>query len=212
MSPKIGVADARREQVMQAALQRLVESGYCALSVREVAKAAGVSTGVLYHYFQNKDDIVIHSLAAAFTDTDRELRERVDQSPRGMDRLQAYLRLAAALGRTDPTTVQVLMNAFGQANYSPAIGSRLARLFASFRSYANRTLTEALQEEGVELDPQRRQNLAAIIVGVGIGLSLQWAIDPGAVDPDGCGLELERLFGTGLEQGGESDDGLSSDA
>jgi len=192
--PKVGVADARRAQVKRAALECLVKNGFGALSVKDIAAQAGVSTGVLYHYFRNKDDILIQSLAAAFAGSDRDLRETVGAQPRAVDRLRTYLRLAATIGRSDPATASVLLNGLGQMEYSEAIGGRLARLFAGFRTYAAETLQEAYEEAGIGLTPERRSALAGLIVAVGLGLLCQWAVQPGSIDTEACGRELEKLF------------------
>lgn len=191
MSPRVGVWEKRREQVKRAALECLVLNGYGNLSVRAVAARAGMSTGVLYHYFKNKDDILIQSLATAFAGSDRALREAVGKG-RGEERLLVYLAQAAAVGKQDPTTVQVLLNGLGQVSYSPAIQERLGRLFASFRSFAANVLAGAAAPE--ELPRERQEALAALIVAVGLGLSIQWLTDPGSICPERCGAELRHLF------------------
>ncbi len=202
MSPRVGVAAARREQVKQAALACLVENGYGNLSVKAIARRAGVSTGVLYHYFRNKDDILIQSLAAAFANSDRDLRVAVDQAAAGAERLQVYLRLAAALGPADPATSSVLLNGLGQVEYSPAIRGRLARLFADFRHYAREAVRGAQTATDPEPATVSQEARAALIVAVGLGLLCQWAVQPGSVDAHACGEELQSLFAAISRQGG----------
>lgn len=201
MPPRPEVRQRRREQVKRAAMECLVDAGYGSLSVRAVAARAGVSTGVLYHYFRNKDDILIQSLATAFAGSDRVLRQAVDER-QGAERLREYLTQAAALGRQDPATVQVLLNGLGQVAYSPAIRERLGRLFASFRGYAAGVLDDWAGPG--ELTRDRRQALAALIVAIGLGLSIQWATEPGATSPEACGEELRHLFSL-LATGGTAD-------
>lgn len=205
MSPKVGVAGARREQVMRAALECLVRDGYTNLSVKAIAQEAGVSTGVLYHYFRNKDDIVIQSLATAFAATDRSLRSSVDEAQPGLSRLQAYLEMAASVGKQDATTVAVLLNALGQAGYSEKIHERLARLFGNFQRYASATLQDALAADERELPAERKEALSALIVAVGLGLSVLWAVQPGVSSPEACSKELQELFLAVSAQRGRTD-------
>ena len=47
-------ADARREQLLLAARVLFAERGVRATTVREIARAVGVTEGVLYHYFPSK--------------------------------------------------------------------------------------------------------------------------------------------------------------
>lgn len=193
MSPRVGVADARRQQVKEAALACLIEQGFASLSVKDIARRAGVSTGVLYHYFANKDDILIQALAMAFLEADDSLRRRVGAAPAGGPRLAAYVDEAATMGRDHPRATRVLLSALGQAEYSAAVAGRLARLFASFRRYA-RDVIEQAQPAGPAAPPAQADALAAVVVAAGIGLACQWAVQPGAVDPGACGALLRQAL------------------
>ena len=51
--------DSRREEVAGAAAALIANEGLEALTTRALAKALGCSIGVLSHYFNNKEDIVI---------------------------------------------------------------------------------------------------------------------------------------------------------
>ena len=48
---------ARREQLVQTALRLFSEKGYRGASVRDIARAAGVNEGLIYHYFSGKGDL-----------------------------------------------------------------------------------------------------------------------------------------------------------
>jgi AcrR family transcriptional regulator len=50
-------SEQSRRQVLDVALQRFSRGGYRATSVRDIADAAGVSTGNLYHHFPDKESI-----------------------------------------------------------------------------------------------------------------------------------------------------------
>jgi AcrR family transcriptional regulator len=51
-----------RKQVLDAALRLFSHRGYRATSVRDIARAAGVSTGNLYHHFAGKEAIFLELL------------------------------------------------------------------------------------------------------------------------------------------------------
>lgn len=61
--PKIVDHDERRAALCLAAARLIHEKGLEAATVRAIAKAAGCSTGVLAHYFADKNDLVAHVLA-----------------------------------------------------------------------------------------------------------------------------------------------------
>ncbi len=59
------VEPERREQLIAAAARVIARSGYDAATVRDVAREAGVSTGVIAYYFEGKDDLFAHVLRSA---------------------------------------------------------------------------------------------------------------------------------------------------
>src|SRR6476620_2827252 len=52
-----GDAEARRRRTLDAAAALLDEGGYTALTIRAVAKRSGTSTGLIYQYFADKQEI-----------------------------------------------------------------------------------------------------------------------------------------------------------
>jgi AcrR family transcriptional regulator len=61
-----------KAKILDAAFRRLVDEGYAALSVREIAKDAGVNHALINYHFHTKDQLVIAVLEAA----NRRLLER----------------------------------------------------------------------------------------------------------------------------------------
>ena len=55
--PKIVDHDAQRAELLDGAFELFADNGYSATSMRTLAAGLGVSTGTLYHYFGNKEDI-----------------------------------------------------------------------------------------------------------------------------------------------------------
>lgn len=51
--------DKRKKQLLQVALDVFIEKGYYGTSTREIARRAGVSSGLLFHYFSSKESIYL---------------------------------------------------------------------------------------------------------------------------------------------------------
>ena len=66
---------ARRQRVVDAALELGSAGGYEAVQMRDVARTAGVALGTIYRYFTSKD----HLLAAAMVDWSADLERRIAQ-------------------------------------------------------------------------------------------------------------------------------------
>src|SRR3954462_7985367 len=86
---------ARRERILEAAMELATEGGYDAVQMREVAERADVALGTLYRYFPSK----VHLLVAAMGGTFRTLQEsvRVDGTD-GTPQERVY-RVVAAVTR-----------------------------------------------------------------------------------------------------------------
>ena len=65
----------RREVILREAAELFARQGVAATTVREIADAAGILSGSLYHHFASKDEIVDAVLSAFLQD----LRERYDE-------------------------------------------------------------------------------------------------------------------------------------
>ncbi|MHB1418383.1 MAG: TetR/AcrR family transcriptional regulator [Bacillota bacterium] len=51
------IRDERREQILQAALKVFARKGLAATKISDIAAAAQLSHGLIYHYFKSKDEI-----------------------------------------------------------------------------------------------------------------------------------------------------------
>jgi AcrR family transcriptional regulator len=69
--------DERRRQLLEAGARVFTERSYDDASMAEVARAAGISKGLLYHYFPSKRDLFVATLEAAAA----ELREITQPDP-----------------------------------------------------------------------------------------------------------------------------------
>jgi AcrR family transcriptional regulator len=69
--------DERRRQLLEAGARVFTERSYDDASMAEVARAAGISKGLLYHYFPSKRDLFVATLEAAAA----ELREITHPDP-----------------------------------------------------------------------------------------------------------------------------------
>jgi len=65
--------------ILEAAFRRLAKEGYAALSMREIAKEAGVNHALINYHFRSKDDLVI----AVLDEANRQLLERQTRMYRG---------------------------------------------------------------------------------------------------------------------------------
>ena len=85
--------DERRRLLLQRATELFATHGYDELSMAKLAREAGISKALLYHYFPSKRDL----FAAALTDAAEELRARTEPEPGRPPAEQLALALDAFL-------------------------------------------------------------------------------------------------------------------
>lgn len=98
----------KQRQILDAALRLFAERGYHGTAVPLVAEAAGVGTGTIYHYFENKEQLVNAVFRDAKTRMQRALFDQLslEGEPRATF-LEIWKRLAR-FARTDPVAFQFL--------------------------------------------------------------------------------------------------------
>lgn len=65
----------KKNKIIEAGLRAFGEKGYYKTTTVEIAKLAGVSTGIVYSYFKDKKDILMHALRLYFTNVFRPMEE-----------------------------------------------------------------------------------------------------------------------------------------
>ncbi len=77
----------RRAQILRAAVKLFSEKGYYTTTIQEIAKEAGVSTGLIYQYFGDKDDILFLSLKLVIETYENEIPPRLEGIEHPVERL-----------------------------------------------------------------------------------------------------------------------------
>jgi AcrR family transcriptional regulator len=99
--------DERPQELLDAALAVFAERGYRNARIDDVAEAAGVTKGAVYHHFANKEQLlsraIEHYLATAFGDLDALLR-----GESGPASVRIRLLLRRGFGSSDPNRRRVL--------------------------------------------------------------------------------------------------------
>ena len=62
MTPRSGMAEARRRALIGAALQEISARGSLDVTVAQIASRAGVSSALAHHYFGAKDDLILATM------------------------------------------------------------------------------------------------------------------------------------------------------
>jgi len=82
----------RREQIVNAAIKLFSEQGYYSTTIQHIAREAGISVGLIYQYFRDKDDVLFLTLKLVLDTYEKEIPAALE----GVD--QPLERLCVAIG------------------------------------------------------------------------------------------------------------------
>lgn len=92
--PKLGMQPIRRRQLIDATLDAINEVGMHDATIAQIARRAGVSTGIISHYFKDKNGL----LEATMRDITSQLRDAVLNRLHALPDGSASQRLQAIVG------------------------------------------------------------------------------------------------------------------
>ena len=64
-----------KDKILEATKLLISEKGISQLSVREISKAAGVSTGSIYHHYKNKEELLYEVIDNSLNESNKILKE-----------------------------------------------------------------------------------------------------------------------------------------
>lgn len=166
--------EERPAELMEAALRVFAERGYRSARLDDVAAAAGVTKGTLYHYFANKEELLRRALEhyqdRAFGRVTQVLHAAPASAP-AADRIRAVLEELFA--GTDPMRAEVVLVLQAAAQEVPDVYRDWLRRgpVKGWRLLAR--LIEAGQEAG-ELRADVDGEVAARVCVTGLMVQLTW--------------------------------------
>ena len=180
MSPKVGMGPVRREQIVRATVRCLAREGYTRLTMKKVAREAGVSQGILHYYFADKRAMLAATLEVV-TARPRPARGRgpVAHRPRsGRPPARARAGLSATWRCAARSSGWCSSSSGARCCTTVACATSTPRVYTRTRRLLARLIAEGVRAGRFRaVDPARA---AAVVLGLVDGLSLQLTFDPEA--------------------------------
>lgn len=145
--PKLGMGPIRREQICRAAAVVIAREGFAGTTMRMVAEEAGVSTGMLNHYFANRQDLLTQSLVYVSERTQNRYMEAIQRVPPGIERLRALLDSALMEDEQMIETWRVWINAYGEAVRLPELRHTIEARLTSWYELIDTALEGLIQTD-----------------------------------------------------------------
>lgn len=167
--PRHDAEDLRRRQLVSATLDTIAEVGFGAATLTLIGQRAGVSAGLIAHYFGDKDGLLEAALRSLAARLSRATTERLRTAPAPRQRIQAVIEATLAPEEFEPRSCGVWLAFWGQVNHS----ARLRRIQTVYQRRMLSNLRHALRALVPEDDARRlAMALAAMIDGLWLRASL----------------------------------------
>ena len=86
------LVEERRGQVVRAAVKLFSAQGYYTTTIQQIAREAGISTGLVYQYFRDKDDVLLLALMLVLDSYEHEIPRQLEGIEHPVERLCQAIR------------------------------------------------------------------------------------------------------------------------
>lgn len=176
-SPSSPPGRATRARILEAALASFRDGGFDETTMRDVARAAGMSAGAAYYYFPSKDALVQAFYRRVAEERGRRGRTLLARTPALRDRIGGLLHLHIDLVEDDRALLAAVTRSIADP-HSPlgAFGEGTRPM----RQNAVALFTEALTHDEVPDDLRDLGALALFALDLAMMLFFVWDDSPGA--------------------------------
>lgn len=176
-----GRRDLRRAEIISAARRIVARRGVDALTVSLLEARLRYTRGVITYHFRDMDEIVAAVFRSAIEEIDAATSAQVAASASPADALRAVVHANVHGFLTHVEATRILLSFWGRVTVDRRCRVLNRELYATYRAR-----TASLLRFGQTTGAFRRvdvDRVAALVVGIVIGVVAQSYFDPKAVDP-----------------------------
>jgi TetR/AcrR family transcriptional repressor of bet genes len=166
--PKVGMEEIRRRQLIEATIASIHEVGLADSSLSRIAAQAGVSTGIVHHYFKNKADLMEATLRQLGISLRQSVVRRLIQARSPVERLLAVIDGNIGTDQFTPQGVSAWLAFWAMVPNN----ERLARVQNIVISRLHDNLTHALKLMGRHDADDMASAISALIDGLWLRAAL----------------------------------------
>lgn len=180
-STHIDASVDRREQILRAAMVCFAKRGFHQASMHDISTEAGISVGLIYRYFENKD-AVISAMADEHKQEIHEVLERARQAPSLLESLE-ILFTAHCCENAPQVKSAFVVDLFAEAGRNP----RVAELVRDVTETSMAGVTDLIArspEVKHMADGLEPRQIAEMIFAVNDGLMMRDVLQPSSPSGD----------------------------
>ena len=132
--PKLGMAPIRRKQLVDAAIAVIHEQGFANATVLRIARRAGISAGMVHHYFHDKDDLLFATMRHLLAELRADAVARLSAAKGPQQRIRAIIDACFGDAQFDEQVFSAWLALYGNARQSERLSSILSIYHRRLRS------------------------------------------------------------------------------
>ena len=191
--PKVGMEPIRRAALVKATIAEIGEAGTLDVTVSQIAKRAGMSSGLAHHYFGGKDQIFLAAMRHTLALYAAEVRGALSMACTPQDRIGAIVRASFSPSNFQRDVIAAWLNFYVLAQSS----QQARHLLGIYQRRLQSNLIFALRP----LVGSRSVDVAEQLAGMIDGLYLRQSLGQTLADPERAIKHVMRAVALELAQG-----------
>lgn len=128
MTPPAVSKEARREQIIQAAVACFARKGYHLTTMDDIVAESGLSKGSLYWHFKNKRDLLIKVMAWYFDQMAAEIEPVLAQIPDAVEQLKTILAMFTQVAASDDPLLNIFIDFYAETRHDAEVEQAVHRV------------------------------------------------------------------------------------
>jgi AcrR family transcriptional regulator len=169
------IALLRKRQITGAAYEIIAEKGYYNFTMMDIAKRAGVSSGLIHHYFKDKENMLVTLLREMQQSVRISTEKAIEEVPGPKEKLEVFMDRAFDLAEAQREYLYVTYDFLTQIKFNERMQRIMSKLYRGYRE----TMVEILREgkaKGIFKDVDEHYT-ASLFISIMLGIELQYVID-----------------------------------
>src|SRR5690606_27546659 len=128
------IAQERRRDLIEAAIRDIAAKGYDKVTVSSICEEAGFSRGLIGHYFESKDGLLLEAVRSVADQLGEAMREAVNEvglDP--IDRIHALIRASFTAPGYSQENIAVWASLAGAARWTPDLAALYKEIWREYR-------------------------------------------------------------------------------
>jgi len=174
--------DARRVEIVTAALGLILDTGYNQVTLADIAEQVGVSKGLISYYFLRKEDVFLAVLEQIVDRLTADFEGFCTADVPAPEKLMMIFNNLFGNEKRARRYYTVVIDYMAQAIRERQVREYTQLIYTSYRTYMERIVNDGMAKgEFRQVDAPRT---VSMILGMMEGLVLQWFFDPKGFDLD----------------------------